>query len=122
MESLAMIEIEISGNFLLDDVPDYKKPGVAISLASGFGGERLIRILVGAKDFFKKAKEVALQMLNYKRITGVKIKKDGIEIGSMRSDDVEELQKFIINVLTQVQQPAAPVKAKSKAKKPAKRR
>lgn len=53
-------------------------------MAAGFGGERLIRILVGAKDFFKKAKTVALQMLNYERITGVQIKKDGVVIGSMR--------------------------------------
>lgn len=117
-----MIEIEISGKFLLDDVPEYDEPGVEVALAAGFGGERLIRILIGAKDFFKKAKTVALQMLNYERITGVQIKKDGVVIGSMRSQDMEKLQQFIVDVLTKVQQSPAPVKARSKAKKPTKRR
>jgi hypothetical protein len=117
-----MIEIEISGKFILDDVPEHSEPGVEISLASGFGGERLIRILVGAKDFFKKAKTVALKMLNYERITGVQIKKDGVVIGSMNSSDTEKIKQFIVDVLTKVQQSPAPVKARSKAKKPVKRR
>lgn len=117
-----MIEIEIFGDFLLDDVPDIDERGIEVSLATGFGGEHFIRIVIGAKDFFKKAKTVALKMLNYERVTGVKITKDKIEIGSMNSSDTEKIKQFVVDVLAKVQKSPAPVKVRSKAKKAAKRR
>src|SRR5215468_4887311 len=105
-----MIEVEIYGRFLFDDVPEYDGPEIDVALASGFGGERLIRIAVTAKKLIVQAKRVALQMLNYDRITGVKITRDGIEIGSMRSQDTEQLKQLVADVLDKLQK--APAKAK----------
>jgi hypothetical protein len=113
-KSSAMIEIEISGRFLLDDVPEYDAPQVDVALASGLGGERLIRIAIGATKFVVQAKRVALQMLNYDRITGVKITRDGVEIGSMRSQDGEQLKQLVADVLDHLQK--APAKAKGPPK------
>jgi hypothetical protein len=113
-----MIEIEIAGRFLFDDVPDYDAPKVDVGLASGFGGERLIRIAIGATKFIGEAKRVALQMLNYDRITGVKITRDGVEIGSMRSQDAEQLKQLVADVLDQLQKAPAKAKGSPKERKP----
>jgi len=96
--------VEVSGALTVDQhralvaVSDPKL--VEIGLGTGFGAERVLKFFASvSKPALAQLKALAQRLTDAHRVTGVKISRDGVEIGSMHADDVQKIEQFIIRTL-----------------------
>lgn len=77
---------------------------IAIAFANGFGGERVLKLFV---KFAPKAlallKKVIIRFSEADRVENIKITRDGVEIGRMRSGDIPAVKEFVCHTLDQLE-------------------
>lgn len=115
-----LIEIALSGPFeagLIDTLPDLAE--VDVGLASGFGGERILKFVLKAGPAAVAAlKRLLDAALGVDRITNVKITRNGVEIGSLRAADAAAAKELILDVLDRLGGPGSERDPEPKAAKP----
>lgn len=100
--------IELSGDFPTNFVQEVEASvdlgdDFEIALGKGMNAERSLKIIAdtGSKalDIVKKVLALVYQA---DRVTGVKITKNSVEIGSMRAQDTTKVKKLIGEVLEKI--------------------
>lgn len=102
------ITIELSGAFATDladkiereiDLPD----DFELAIGRGLNAERTLKIVA---DTSEQAVALVKKILGYvyqaDRVTGVKITRNSVEIGSMRAKDTTKVRKLIDDVLDKI--------------------
>lgn len=100
--------IELSGDFPSNTVDEVEASidlgeDFEIALGKGMNAERSLKLVA---DTSAKALEIAKRVLalvyQADRVTGVKITKNSVEIGSMRAQDTTKVKKLIDEVLEKI--------------------
>lgn len=100
--------IEISGDFPAD-FADQIEANIALdddfelALGKGMNAERTLKLVAdtGSKAI-ETAKKILAQVYQADRVTGVKITRNSVEIGSMRAQDATKVKKLVDEVLDKI--------------------
>lgn len=102
------LTIDLTGEFTADIADLIERnidlPGeLELALGRGLNAERTLKIVADTSD---KAISLVKKILDYvyqaDRVTGVKITRNSVEIGSMRAQDGTKVRKFIDDVLNKI--------------------
>jgi len=91
------VVVEISSRTFTESIALIDDPGFGTSVASGLGGEQLLRVWMGSLENLERLLKVVLEVIDRDRITGLKISIDGriIEASSIRTRDIPYLKDLV---------------------------
>lgn len=104
------VTVEISGRFSTEGLQAATEDDFGVSLSSGLGGERLVRVWSLSRDTIERLIRLACEVIDRDRINGLKITIDGnsLEVGSVRGRELESLKDFVTDALKEIRSDPGP--------------
>ncbi|KCZ53201.1 hypothetical protein HY29_17455 [Hyphomonas beringensis] len=93
--------IELSGDFDVENLAaSLEDELVDVGSGAGLGAERVLQLIAeNSKPAIAALRQLLARIFQASRVTGVKITRDTVQIGSMRAEDAAAVQKLIEDIL-----------------------